>query len=465
MCHPILVRVETMNNKQFLLLVLVLLLTACESPSASSQTLTPVSGTPDASTPVPAASAPPGVTSVTLWTVLPDHGVSEQALDGLIQAFQKDNPTIHIKVEAQPTYTELFRKVVASVAAGTLPDMVTGLDSDIAQYVRLRALMSLDNYVHDPAIGMSAAELDDIPPALAETMRIPDEGSTIYSLPFARGVMALYYDWGAMKAIGITNTPKTWDEFKLHATTLSKNPVRGLAYRPGVDVFESMLLSRGGSLYSADLSRATFNAPAGVDALTFLANGVRENWIYRAEGNSDMLDFAAGRTIFNVAPTSAIPNYAAALHDAAKKGSKEFEWGVTALPQADPTTPAPTLLVGSNIAILKSTPERQQAAWLFARWLMRDKNAATWTKMTGVLPARQAARAWLKDYFDKTPQQQQALDTLLPNAHLAPNIRPAPEVRDLIDGALNLFEGGKTNARTALDDAAAKATVLLKENH
>lgn len=453
-----------MNVKQFLLLAIILLLTACESSSASSETLTPVSGTPAASTAAPAASAVIP-TTINFWTVLPDEGVTEQALDDIIQAFQKDYPSITIKVATQPTYTELYRKVIAAVAAGTLPDMVTGLDTDLAQYERLRALMPLDIYVQDAGIGLSASELDDIPPALAETMRIPTEGSTLYSLPFARGVMGLYYDWGAMKAIGITNTPKTWDEFKLHAMTLTKNPVRGLAYRPDVNVFEALLLSRGGSLYSADFGKATFNAPAGVDSLTYLANGVRENWIYHAEGDSAMIDFAAGRTIFNIAPSNAIPLYAAAVRDAAHKGGSEFEWGVTTLPQADASTRAPTLLVGSNIAILKSTPEKQQAAWLFMRWLMRDQNAATWTQMTGVLPVRQAARQWLKGYFAKVPQQQQVLDELLPTAHIAPNIRPASDVRDLIDGALNLFEGGKTNARSALDDAAAKATVLLAETH
>ncbi len=446
---------------RLLFFLILLLLTACDS-SAPSPTVD-VTGTPPANTPTPVSTASPFATTINFWTVLPDKGVSEQTLNDLIAAFQKDYPNVRIKAASQPTYTELFRKVVASVAAGTLPDLVTGLDSDIAQYVRLRALVPLDNYVNDASTGLGATELGDIPPALAETMRIPDEGSTIYSLPFARGVIALYYDWGAMKAIGISNTPKTWDEFRLHAGTLTTNNVRGFAYRPDVSVFEAMLLSRGGSLYNDNFTKATFNSLAGVDALTFLSNGVRDNWTYRAEGNSDMTDFAAGRAIFNIASTAAIPNYQSALRDTVKKGGKDFEWGVTLLPQTDPTRKSASLLVGSNIAILKSTSDRQLAAWLFMRWLTRTNMAASWTQASGVLPVRQAARESLKDYFAKTPQQLQAIDELLPLAHADPAIRAAPDVHDLLDGAINLFEGGKTNARTALDDAAAKATVLLNE--
>ena len=72
-------------------------------------------------------------------------------------------------------------------------------------------------------------------------------------------MLALYYNWSAMKAIGITNTPKTWDELRLHAKTLTKNPVRGFAYRPEALSFDAMLVSRGGSLLNADQTKATFN--------------------------------------------------------------------------------------------------------------------------------------------------------------------------------------------------------------
>src|SRR5947208_2934196 len=125
-----------------------------------------------------------------------------------------------------------------------------------------------------------------------------------------------------MKAIGITNTPKSWDEFRLHAKTLSKNPVRGFAYHPDSSVFDAMLMSRGGSLFSADLSKATFNTAAGTDALGYISDGEKEGWIYRAEGTADLNDFATGRTIFTVASTAAIPSYQEVISSTVKKGGK-----------------------------------------------------------------------------------------------------------------------------------------------
>lgn len=435
------------------LISLIFFLSACASSDA-----TPTPLATSASVPTPT----PPTTTLQFWTVLPDRGISEQSLNELIRAFQKECPTISINVGSAPTYAELYRKVVASIATGTLPDLITGLDADIAQYARLKALAPLDDYLNDPVVGLGKPALNDIPSALMETTRLAEQDNKLYSLPFARGAIALFYNWSAMKAIGITNTPRTWDEFKLHATTLSKNPVRGFAYRSEAAVFEAMLLSRGGSLYNADLTKAVFNSQAGVDALSYLRDGVKENWIYRAEGTSDMTDFATGRTIFNIASTAAIPVYQAAISDAVKKGGKAFEWGVALLPQADPKKPT-AIVVGSNIAMMKGTAARQQAAWLFIKWLMGDKVAANWTQLAGVLPVRQAARDRLKEFFLKAPQQQQALDDILPVAHPEPNVRYALDVRDLIEAALANVDSGKASPKAALDDAAAKATILLNE--
>ncbi|MEP7200096.1 MAG: extracellular solute-binding protein [Chloroflexota bacterium] len=446
------------HHRPGLLLVFVMLLAAC---GATDSTPTPAPVTPTVPVPSIVAIIPPSVT-LQFWTVLPDRGVTEQSLNELTQAFQKEYPTIAIKVSSQPTYTDLYRKVVASIAAGTLPDLVTGLDGDLLQYARLRALVPLNDFIADPTDGISQSELADITPGLLETTRIAEQENRTYSLPFARGALALFYNWGVMKAIGITNTPRGWDEFRLHAKTLTKNPVRGFAYRSEAAVFDALLISRGGTLFNADFTKATFNSTAGTDTLSYLADGVKEGWIYRAEGASDMNDFAAGKTIFNLAPTTAIPVYQDAIAEAVKKGGKAVEWGVTPLPPAEVGKPS-AVLVGSNIAILKSGEVKQRAAWLFLRWLLRDQTSALWTQVSGVLPARQSARAQLAVLFAKAPQQKQAINDLLPVARAEPNIRALSDIRDVIEGALAAFDSGKASPKAALDDAAAKANVLLGE--
>ena len=442
----------------FLLAMLTMLPIACASDSATP-TPFPLSLTTTPTLAAPTATPSTATTTIAFWTVLPDKGINEKNLNDLIQAFQKEYPSISIKVSSAPSHTELFRKVVASIATGTLPDLVTGLDSDLAEYARLKALAPLDDYIADASNGLSSAELNDIPPAFAETMRLPGQDK-IYALPFARGVLALYYHWTTMKAIGITNTPKDWNEFRLHAATITKLPksaTKGYAYRPDATLFNAMLQSRGGNLFDAEFKKATFNAAPGVEALQFLGDGLKEGWIYRVNGVDDLNDFVAGKTLYAIASTAAIP----VVQDAAKRAGKDFEWGVAPLPQ---NTQKPALVsVGSNLALLKNVTTKQQAAWLFMRWLMRTPVTADWTQAAGVLPIRQSARSLLSDFYGKAPQHKQAIEELMPLARPEPNLRNSPDVREIIEGALATFESGKGAAKAVLDDAAAKTTVLLGE--
>jgi sn-glycerol 3-phosphate transport system substrate-binding protein len=156
--------------------------------------------------------------------------------------------------------------------------------------------------------------------------------------------------------------------------------------------------------------------------------------------------------------------YQNAVAEAVKKGSKEFEWGIAPLPQ---NTAKPTaIVVGSNIAMLKSVPAKQQAVWLFMRWLMNAKVSAEWTQAAGVLPARLGARDYLTSFYLKVPQYKQAIEDVLPSARPEPNVRNTPDVRELIETAIAAFESDRNNpnkAKAVLDDAAGKATVLVGE--
>src|SRR5438552_1131787 len=214
-CHPLFY-----SMKQLVLFALIALVSACAAAEATpAQT--------DAPTAVPTLIPTSVPVTLQFWTVLPDKGITAQNLGELIQLFHQDYPLIDIAVSSQPTYTDLYRKVVASIAAGTLPDLVTGLDADMLQYARLKALTPLDDLLSTGS-GLPAADIADIPAGMLETMKLRDQEGKTYSLPFARGVLALHYNWSAMKGIGITNTPTSWAEFKLHAKSLTKNPVRGI---------------------------------------------------------------------------------------------------------------------------------------------------------------------------------------------------------------------------------------------
>ncbi len=87
-----------------------------------------------------------------------------------------------------------------------------------------------------------------------------------------------------------------------------------------------------------------------------------------AEQFGDQTDFANRKVLFTMGSTSAIPFYDAAIKQGA---GGPFAWSVAPIPgaRAGTGTSAGARSVldiyGASVSVVKSTPERQLAAWLF----------------------------------------------------------------------------------------------------
>jgi sn-glycerol 3-phosphate transport system substrate-binding protein len=111
---------------------------------------------------------------------------------------------------------------------------------------------------------------------------------------------------------------------------------------------------------------------------------------------------------------------------------------------------------------MKGTPEKQQAAWDFIKWLTETKQSAYWTAQTNYLPVRKSAlnEQVLKDYIARVPRFQVALD-LIPTG--APGISVAgwADARISLQDAVTSATSLTIDPKQALDDAAAKADQAL----
>ena len=138
-----------------------------------------------------------------------------------------------------------------------------------------------------------------------------------------------------------------------------------------------------------------------------------------------------------------------------------FEIGMAAVPTT-PGKPVKSLFSGTNLAVMKGTPEKQQAAWDFIKWLTETKQSAYWTVQTNYLPVRKSAlnEQILKDYIARVPRFQVALD-LIPSG--APGISVAgwADARIYLQDAVTSATSLTMDPKQALDEAAAKADQAL----
>lgn len=389
---------------------------------------------------------------VTFWHAM--GGPLGDALEVLIQEFERDNPGIDIQAVSMANYSSLSQKLMGAVQVNAPPNIAQMYESWTTQFYHLNKLIPLDSLVKGPD-GLSPGELADFFPAFIEDNTWDGK---LVTLPFNKSIPVFFYNIELLKNAGYDTFPKTWEELRtmLKRVTDRKKGRYGAAGLINEGVFGTLLLQAGGTFINEEEKKALFNSEAGVSAARFLADLVnRDSTVYYGAGYEPQNDFCAGR-IACIQSTS--------VSWAFLKPLVTFRVGVAPLP----VTGRPAVLgYGTNIGIFRTgTPEQIRAAWRFIKWFTSPETQAKWAARTGYVPVRRSALA-LPEY-QKFKQEIPGWDETLKQLEYL-NFEPRSEAwfagRRALGDALErivradaaLPEGrgaGNTPVKTALDYAA-----------
>ncbi len=439
-----------MRLRAALLAILALVATACSG--AGPVTEAPTEADVDLTEPV----------SITYWHAL--SGPQQKALDEMVARFNATNPwKVTVTALNQGNYTQLYQKTLGAIQAGALPDAAHAYESFVADYTKADVVVDLDPYLNSKKWGLDKAQQDDIYKPYYDTNRFPQLGNKLLSFPFSKSLFVMYRSDDILKEIG-KPAPKTWAEFEDAVRAATKKGPDGKTTRFGWAValdasnFNGWVLSRGGTLMSDDNKTVAWNGKEGLETLELIDRLIKDGSAYVPKGVDFQGDFGAGKVAFFMTSTSARPFVKQAI-----KGP--MNWSIASIPQSDPAK-AHTVMYGANAAILKSTPQKQLASWLFLRWFSEAEQTASWATVSFYMPVRKSAadRPELKDYWAKQdPQGKQAFDqigTSIPE----PNVRGQQDIRDVIFEMLTKVTTGRATPRAALQVAGDKANAILKDN-
>lgn len=413
-----------------------------------------------AATTAPAATAKPVAPSnaapvtITFWHGMngTEPGTQGGTLQELVDQYKQVAPNVSINLDFTPyTGSELQQKVTGAIVARNTPDLVQAFESDVAAWYDAGAIAPLDDYAKK---SLTDADLADIQKALLDSGRFPQYQNQLLSFPFNRSIYVVYYNKPELTKAGYPDGPKTWDDVAAACAKIVAD-MPCYAVQPAPDGFIPVVWGRGGEVLSADFKRATFNGPEGVAALTFDVNNIQNKIAYVSKGFDWQNDLGAKKVAMSPPTTIAgDPFIAKAVNDA-------FELGIAPVP-ISPGKPVRSLFSGTNLAVMKSTPEKQQAAWDFIVWLTQTKQSAYWTVQTSYLPIRKSSlnEPILKDFIAKTPRLQVALD-LIPTGVPGISVAGWADARTYLLDAVTAATSLTADPKQALDDAAAKADQAL----
>jgi ABC-type glycerol-3-phosphate transport system substrate-binding protein len=397
------------------------------------------------STPIPISTFPiapdqlKGV-SISFWHAW--MGATGDAIQKLVDEFNRSNEWgITVTSTALGGFDQTDEAVQAGLKDGQLPDVTTAyLYQALAWQAAGAKLVDLAPYANDAIWGLDGPAQADFYPVFWEHDL---QAGKRLGLPALGSAQVLYYNDTWSHELGFDHPPSTPDEFRqqacasaqaaLHDPDLKNDHKGGWIISTNYTAVLGWFYAFGATLEAPDGSGYTFNTPQVQDAFTFLRDLLDQGCAWLSESQVPEAEFASRLGLFATGSPAGIPFQEAAFVDA---GSQD-QWVVIPFPSL---TGEPVLPVYSaSYQILRSTPKKQLASWVFIKWLTDPAQQAALAQASAEFPVRASALESMGVLPDAHPQWKSALD-LLPNARHEPDLASWRLVRWAVyDAATQLY--------------------------
>ena len=142
-----------------------------------------------------ATAAPAAPVKVVYWRAL--TGVAGDVQDELVKQFNASQTGVVAEAQFQGAYAEVQQKLLAALAAASVPDLVL-LDSPfVALFAKDDALVALDKFASSKKTGV---DLKDYVPGFIDDCVYKGK---LYALPFMRSTPLLYFNRDMFAAAGL----------------------------------------------------------------------------------------------------------------------------------------------------------------------------------------------------------------------------------------------------------------------
>lgn len=380
-------------------------------------------------------------------------------VENFVADFNRENPDIKVVPIYAGTYKESITKALTAHKSGSPPTVAVLFAADMYTLIDADAIAAFDDLL--PA-GEDRSWLADFYPALMTNSRAA--GKT-WGIPFQRSTILLYWNKRMFAEAGLdpNRPPADWGEMLDFARRLTRHDADGHTTRWGLQIpssgfpywlFQGLATANGVELMNVAGTTTRFNDPAIIGALQYWVDLSRVHKVHPpgvVEWGTTPADFFKGKTAMIWHTSGNLGNV---------KANAPFEFGVAALP-ANRRSGSPT--GGGNLYIFKkSTPQQQQAALKFVRWLVSPERTAKWGIDSGYIAVRPQAWATpvMTQYVAGFPMAAVARDQL---GHAVAELSTHENqrvTRALNRGLTDALTGTKTPAQ-AMTDAQTEAERIL----
>jgi multiple sugar transport system substrate-binding protein len=377
-----------------------------------------------------------------------------EAFADLVTQFNQEHPQIHVST-LETNNDFMLQKVLTAVRGGTPPDIAYLYGSWAPSVAKIPTVVDLTATAHS-----SEVNWNDFWPAEQQVATVDGK---IIGMPALVDNLAIVYNKSLFNQLGLaTPTPNwTWDDFRSTAKALTDPQAKRVGWSIPADAsedtvwhWEAMLWDAGGDILTPDNSKAAFNSPQGLEAMTMLRSmAVDDKSVYIDTTNSKYNDlFNAGK----IGMLMTGPWDLAGI---------TVPYGVQVLPTFAGSNAGHQSIAGpDNWVVFDRGDDRRQAAITFLTWLTAPAQARQFSLQTGDLPIRQslATDAAFVGKMDKAlPGVQAFIDNLANVKKARPQVEAYPQISEALGNAIVAVLLDKLTPQEALSQAAAATDQAL----
>jgi multiple sugar transport system substrate-binding protein len=384
---------------------------------------------------VPAAVS--AKTKVSFFWALYD-GLTEDFRASLESAFNKANPDIELEI-VPVKWDDMQNKITTSLAGGMPPELAVIGTRWLLDYMATDSAAEVTKYV-------SKATLDNIAPGAMEAKI----GGKLMGIPVAAGARILAINTDVTKKV-----PKTMEEMRAEAKRVTRGGTYGMIM-PGKKHTETTdfcyyFYAAGGDYFATNADGSygtcTINSPAGVKALTFMADVALKD--KSAQAGFTSMTRMDSHPVFYAGKVGYVM-IGAWVDSAMKQAGSKFKVAYAQIPPFAGRKQT-GLIITDSIAFFSKAKGLKEAG-KFIDFFYKDEWKGEFDKLIGFPPVTISAA---KQPFWQTPLYKTLGEAAL-TAKAWPLIEGWDEFNNIIwDACEKVFQGLAT-PKQALDEAAAK---------
>ncbi|MEU8321544.1 ABC transporter substrate-binding protein [Nonomuraea sp. NPDC048881] len=395
-----------------------------------------------------------GPVEITIW-----HGqedTSAKSIEKLVARFNQSHPDIKVSTESGgATADGMLPKITAALTSDAYPDIAYLYGSWAPNVARNPKTADLTSLVKDPAVGW-----DDFWANEREAVTV--QGKVI-GFPAVVDNMVVLYNKKLLAKAGVKapGPDWTWDDFRdiARKTTDAQKGVFGTTWaisggEEAVWGLWPLLWQAGGDILTPDHKKSAFNSAAGQQALGLVRSmAVDDKSVYLDSSPAEKGQklFESGRLAMFLSGPWVLPDLQAA----------KVDYGVARLPGTNGNHE--TVSGPDNWVVFEHDERRVKAATTFLSWLTAAEQQLVWMSDTGSLPIRESITklSGYQDYLRKYPGIEVISENLANAKRVRPPTTKYPRVSSFVAEAIAQALLGKADAKTALDEAAARSDAVL----